>query len=113
MRIGARFSFLALLLLASSCAIQVAPTGGVKDVKGPAIKHSVPENFSTRFSGHDISVTFDEYIALKELNAQFIVSPPLLYQPDIHVKKKTLHIHLEDTLQANTTYTLNFGNAVT
>jgi len=103
----------ALMLLASSCAIQVPPTGGDKDTKPPAVKKSSPENFSTNFKGHDISISFDEYIALKELNAQFVVSPPLSHLPDAKVKKKTLSIHIEDTLMNNTTYTMNFGNAIT
>lgn len=113
MRCSYRFIFFVFLLTASSCAIQVAPTGGEKDTSSPEIKKSVPENFSTNFSGHDISITFDEYIALKDLNSQFIVSPPLKYQPDPKVKKKTLVIHLDDTLLQNTTYTMNFGNAIT
>jgi len=107
------FPFLASLLIISSCAIQVAPTGGAKDVKPPVVKKSSPENFSTQFTGHDISITFDEYITLKELSTQFVVSPPLRHQPDTKVKKKTLSIHLEDTLLKNTTYTMNFGNAIT
>lgn len=108
-----RFSFYSLLFMLGACAIQVAPTGGDKDVLPPSVKKSVPENFSPGFNGRDISITFDEYIVLKDLNAQLIVSPPLKHQPDIKVKKKTLFIHLEDTLLKNTTYTMNFGNAIT
>jgi hypothetical protein len=108
-----RFCLSVLLLVISSCAIQVAPTGGDKDVKPPVVKSSSPENFSTNFHGHDISISFDEYVTLKDLNAQFIASPPLKYQPDTKVKKKTLQIHLDDTLRENTTYTMNFGNAIT
>ncbi len=108
-----RLPFFGLLLIVSSCAIQVAPTGGEKDVIPPAVTKFSPENFSTNFSGHDISIFFNEYIALKELNTQFVVSPPLKYQPEIKVKKKTLDIHLEDTLLQNTTYTMNFGTAIT
>ena len=108
-----RFFLFCLLLIVTSCAIQVAPTGGEKDETAPSVKKSSPENFSTGFSGRDISISFDEFITLKELNAQFVVSPPLKYQPDIKVKKKILEIHLEDTLLENTTYTMNFGNAIT
>ncbi|CAN5634279.1 Ig-like domain-containing protein [soil metagenome] len=107
------FSVYALMLIASSCAIQVAPTGGEKDVKPPAVKKATPENFSTLFNVKDISISFDEFIALKELNTQLVVSPPLKHTPDINVKKKTLHIHLDDTLLVHTTYTMNFGNAIT
>lgn len=108
-----RLLYFCLLFIVSSCAIQVAPTGGEKDETAPEVKKSSPENYSTNFSGRDISIFFDEFITLKELSAQFVVSPPLKYQPDIKVKKKTLEIHLEDTLLENTTYTMNFGNAIT
>lgn len=108
-----RFFLFCLLFIVSSCAIQVAPTGGEKDETAPTVKISTPENYSTRFSGRDIRISFDEFIALKELGNQFVVSPPLKYQPDIKVKKKTLEIHIEDTLLRNTTYTMNFGSAIT
>jgi uncharacterized protein (DUF2141 family) len=105
--------FFALTLLASSCAIQVPPSGGTKDTIPPVVRKFDPENFSTGFHGHDISISFDEYVELKDLPSQLIVSPPLKYNPLANLKKKTLEIHLEDTLQPNTTYTMNFGNAIT
>jgi hypothetical protein len=108
-----RCAAFSLFFLISSCAIKVPPTGGDKDVTPPEVKKSTPENFSTGFTGQDINIVFDEYIELKELNTQLIVSPPLNYPPDARVKKKTLRIQLEDTLQPNTTYTMNFGNAIT
>ncbi len=108
-----RLLFFASLLIISSCAIQVAPSGGEKDVTPPVVKKSIPENFSTGFTGQGISITFDEYISLKDLSTQFVVSPPLKYSPDTKVKKKTLSIHIDDTLQQNTTYTMNFGNSIT
>jgi len=101
-----------ILVLASSCAIQVSPTGGTKDTIPPVVKKSDPENFSTGFSGQDIQIYFDEYIELKDLPSQLIVSPPLKYNPETKLKKKTLEIHLVDTLHPNTTYTMNFGNAI-
>ncbi len=113
MRFGFRFSVYSLLLIATSCAIQVAPTGGDKDIKSPKIEKSSPENFSTNFSGHDINISFNEYITLKDLSTQLVISPPLKHTPDTKVKKKTLSIHLNDTLQQNKTYTMNFGNAIT
>src|SRR5689334_22228117 len=104
--------FFALMLLASSCAIQVAPTGGAKDTIPPVVNKFDPENYSTNFHGQDIRIVFDEYMQLKDLSSQLIVSPPLKYSPDAVLKKKTLEIHLEDTLHPNTTYTMNFGNAI-
>jgi len=105
--------FFALTLLATSCAIQVPPSGGTKDTIPPVVRKFDPENFSTGFHGHDITIAFNEYMELKDLPSQLIVSPPLKYNPITSLKKKTLEIHLDDTLQPNTTYTMNFGNSIT
>ncbi|MCX6290184.1 MAG: Ig-like domain-containing protein [Bacteroidetes bacterium] len=96
----------------ASCALQVAPQGGEKDVKPPKVTKSKPENFSTQFDSKKIQITFDEYIQLKDLNNQLIVSPPLSKNPDAKIKQKTLTVQLDDTLLPNTTYTLNFGNSI-
>ena len=104
--------FFVATLFASSCAIQVPPSGGAKDTIPPVVRISEPENFSTNFHGKEIRITFDEYLELKDLQSQLIVSPPLKYYPDAYLKKKTLVVHLDDTLLANTTYTMNFGNAI-
>jgi hypothetical protein len=106
------FFFSALSLFSISCANQVAPQGGVKDVKPPKVTRSVPENFSTGFNSKKIQITFDEYIQLKELNSQLIISPPLAKIPVTKIRQKTLSIELNDTLNPNTTYTMNFGNAI-
>src|SRR5688572_15927279 len=103
----------AWMLLASSCAIQVAPTGGEKDTIPPVVRKMDPENFSTNFQGQDIAMEFDEYIVLKDLPSQLVVSPPLRHAVETKVKKKTLEFHLQDTLLPNTTYTMNFGSAIT
>jgi hypothetical protein len=106
-------SLFIIVSLATSCAIQVPPTGGIKDTIPPVVKKFEPENFSTNFHGQDIKISFDEYIELKDLQSQLIVSPLLKYTPDTKLKKKILEIHLDDTLHPNTTYTMNFGNAIT
>lgn len=91
----------------------VAPTGGPKDVTPPKVLSYSPENKSTLVHVKKIDITFDEYIQLKDLSKQFIVSPPLKHLPIPVVKGKVLEIALtKDTLLDNTTYTFNFGNAV-
>lgn len=57
-------------------------------------------------------MVFDEYIQVKDFNAQLIISPPLKKNPEYRLRGKKLEITWEDTLQANTTYQFNFGNAV-
>ena len=93
----------------NSCAIRVNPTGGDKDVVPPKVLKTVPENFSINVKTNDIVLTFDEYVQLVDINTQLVVSPLLKYTPETKIKKKALEIHFLDTLEPNTTYTLNFG----
>ncbi len=103
---------LSYVLLLNSCAIQVPPGGGLKDVLPPKLLSTEPQNYSTNFRGKDIRFDFDEYIYTPDLSEQLIVSPLLKYTPETKVKKKSLLIHLQDTLLENTTYTMNFGKGI-
>lgn len=65
------------------------------------------------FRGNRITLTFDEYVQLdNDLNGQLIVSPNPERTPVIEGKLRTVTIKLKDTLQPNTTYAINFGNAI-
>jgi len=57
-------------------------------------------------------VTFDEYIQLDNVMANLLISPPMQHTPEVKARGKRLLIHFADTLLPNTTYTLDFGNAV-
>jgi hypothetical protein len=107
-------SFL-LVLLMVSCAKRGSITGGLKDTLAPILKSSYPENFSTDFKGDKIVLTFDEYVKLKNTNKQLIISPPMKTQPVITPSNasKIITITIKDTLQPNTTYSLNFGQSIT
>jgi len=103
----------AAFLLSGGCAQVVAPSGGPKDVTSPKVIGYSPENKSVQFHARKVDITFDEYIQLKDLSKQFIISPPLKHLPVPIIKGKVLEIPLtKDTLLDNTTYTFNFGNAV-
>jgi len=110
--ISRTIAYCAAALLLSRCAIVVRPTGGPKDTTPPKVMGYLPENKSTHFNTKKIRITFDEYIQLKDLNKQLIVSPPLKYPLETILKGKTLEITIKDTLKDNSTYTFNFGNAI-
>lgn len=101
-----------LLIWIYSCAIQIAPQGGDKDTKPPELERVNPPDMTTGFISKEIEFTFDEFIQLKDLPGQLIVSPPLKNAPVPHVRKNRLILDIEDTLRPNSTYTFNFGNAV-
>ena len=103
-----------LLIFFMSCAKRGSITGGLKDTIAPTLKYSYPENYSVKFTGNKIKLTFDENVKLKNLNKQLIVSPPmkneLLVLPT--TPTKILTITINDTLAPNTTYSLNFGQSI-
>lgn len=104
-----------ILISVVSCAKRGSITGGLKDTLAPVLVSSYPENYSTNFKGNTIILNFDEYIKLKNKNKQLIISPPFKNEPIITPTSvsKFLKIEIRDTLQPNTTYSLNFGQAIT
>jgi len=96
------------------CAKRGFITGGKKDTLAPILITSLPKNLTTNFNRKEIKLTFDEYVKLKEVNKQLIISPPMKLQPEIlpATASKTITIKIKDTLQPNTTYSFNFGKSI-
>lgn len=109
-----KYSVALLLVILASCAKRGNITGGAKDTIAPVLNASFPKNFSTEFKGNTIKLTFDEFIKLKDLKKQLIISPPLKNDPLIspQTPTKTITIKINDTLQNNTTYSFNFGQSI-
>ncbi|MET0946126.1 MAG: Ig-like domain-containing protein [Flavobacterium sp.] len=103
-----------LVFLMMSCAKRGSITGGLKDTLAPVLKYSSPKNFSTDFKANEIILTFDEYVKLKNTNKQLIISPPMKHEPIIlpTTASKEITIKILDTLQPNTTYSMNFGQSI-
>lgn len=106
-------AFVALFLY--DCARKGRPSGGPKDETAPIMVTANPPNETTNFKAKKIKIYFDEYIVLKDLNKELIVSPPLKNPPLITPQgtpSKYITIEILDTLKPNTTYTFSFGNSV-
>ncbi|QNJ97315.1 Ig-like domain-containing protein [Constantimarinum furrinae] len=103
-----------LILSMANCAKKGSPSGGLKDSIPPVILRSFPENYTTNFNGNEIRIIFDEYIKLKDLQKNLIISPPLQYDPIItpYSTSKQIKITILDTLKENTTYSINFGQSI-
>lgn len=97
----------------SGCAQIGMPTGGPKDSLAPALVAVTPPNGSTQFTDRSIRFTFDEYIDIKDAFNQVILSPLPRKNPTVTFNRRTMVVRLRDTLQPNTTYSIQFGNAVT
>jgi len=111
---NAKYFLFLLVLIMASCAKRGSITGGLKDTLAPVLKSSYPKNFNTNFKGTEIKLTFDEFIKLKDLKKQLIISPPMKNEPLILPTSvgKIVTIKINDTLQPNTTYSFNFGQSI-
>jgi hypothetical protein len=101
-----------IFLLLSACATVQQPSGGPKDETPPKILSVTPENLTKNFSVREIDITFDEFIKLRNEFTEISISPDMDVAPIYKVKRKTLTITLPDTLEENTTYSINFGNSI-
>lgn len=110
------FLFLVIIpIILTNCAKRGTITGGAKDTLAPVMTSSFPENYSKNFEGNTIKLNFDEYVKVKDANKQVIVSPPLKKSLSILPQggaSKTLTLRISDTLQPNTTYSINFGQSI-
>ena len=108
--------YIMVMILIAGCARRSTPSGGPKDSIPPVLVASNPKINSVNFSADEIRLTFDEWVKLDGLDKQLIISPPIEknkyeIKPLSGITKK-LFISFLDSLQENTTYTINFGNSI-
>jgi len=96
----------------SGCANIIPPTGGPRDSLPPLPVTKNPKDSSTGFKGKKITLTFNEYIQLDNIQENLLVSPVPKITPTVESKLREVTITLRDTLEPNTTYALDFGNAI-
>lgn len=99
-------------LLAAACASIGSPDGGPYDFTPPKIVKCEPANMSVNNKDKRITLSFDEFILLENASEKVVVSPPQKEMPEIRTSGKKIHITLHDTLQKNTTYTVDFADAI-
>ncbi|PWS27901.1 hypothetical protein DHW03_10035 [Pedobacter yonginense] len=100
------------LLLFFGCASIQTPQGGPKDTKPPKVLSMLPKNLTRNFNAKKITIEFDEYFNINDDFKEFSISPEQEKPPILKKRQKRLEITLQDTLEKNTTYTLNFGKAI-
>ena len=99
-------------MLGTGCANIVPPLGGPRDSIPPKLVFVTPRDSSKNFTANKIVFNFNEYIDPKDVRTELIVSPVPKLEPIVDAKLRTLTIRIKDTLQPNTTYSFNFGNAI-
>ncbi|SDK85802.1 Ig-like domain-containing protein [Salinimicrobium catena] len=116
MKKSAGYLFFLIVIISAGCAKRGTPEGGPIDEIPPQYVRARPENFTTNFDAREIRIYFDEYIKMQDPQRQIIISPPMDPKPDITplgTASKSITININDTLQPNTTYTINFGRSIT
>ena len=116
--ISASFSLFIIILsvifiiTGSGCANIIPPGGGPRDSLPPVLIAATPGDSAVNFRGNRIVLNFDEFVDLQNVFENLIVSPTPDNVPVITSHLRTVNIKLKDTLEPNTTYSINFGNAL-
>lgn len=105
------FSLGISLVLLQSCAQMASPPGGKKDTLAPVVTSSIPLNKSKNFKGKKIELLFNEYITVKSLNQELLITPTI-GNYETRIRPTGLTLLLDSALKDNTTYTFNFRNAI-
>lgn len=106
----ALFFIISVVLL--GCAAVGTPDGGPYDDTPPKVVGSSPKLEETNVKNKTVRINFDEYIKLENASEKVIISPPQKEQPEIQVNGKDIQIKLIDSLQPNTTYTIDFSDGI-
>jgi len=112
-------SFLVLVLIVffiaatgNGCANPIAPAGGPRDSLPPVLVAVTPKDSSENFNAKRITFSFNEFVELANVHDNLIVSPVPKMEPVTESKLRTVTVRIKDTLEANTTYSYNFGDAI-
>mgnify|MGYP005851056337 CR=1 FL=1 len=102
--------FVTVILL--SCAKIGSPTGGPIDTTPPKVLKCVPSNHSLQFNASSFEIYFDEFVQIKNINAELIISPSIKKKPEVILRGKSIKVKLTEPLRPNLTYIFNFGDAI-
>ena len=95
-----------------SCANMGRPGGGPKDETPPVLKKSTPLAGTLNYNKNKIVLEFDEIVQVENPSEKIIISPPQTKMPQVSTLGRTVTITLNDSLIPNTTYTIDFGDAI-
>jgi hypothetical protein len=99
-------------LVQTGCANIVPPMGGPRDSLPPRLVRENPRDSATNFTGKKIVLEFDEFVQIENIQENLLVSPIPKVNPQVDYKLRTVTVTVKDTLQPNTTYSIDFGNAI-
>jgi hypothetical protein len=101
-----------IISIFSQCAKIVAPTGGPKDTLAPILIRSVPEMNTLNFKGEKLTLYFNEYIVLKDIQKKLAISPPMTKKPELNQRGKNFEVKFKEPLKDSTTYSFYFADGI-
>ena len=105
-------TFISVISLVTACASIGSPDGGPYDETPPIFLGSTPEPFAIGVKNKRIELEFDEFIKIEKAAEKVVVSPPQATPPEIKTNGKKIIVALDDSLKANTTYSIDFSDAI-
>lgn len=108
----ASIMFIILVVAGGGCANIIPPAGGPRDSLPPQLVAATPPDSAKNIKPKRITLTFDEYIAQLQNTQDIIISPSIEKTPTIDSRLRTVTVKFQDTLESNTTYSINFGNSI-
>lgn len=99
-------------LMVAACASMGHPEGGPRDVAPPRFVRSNPAPGSTNVKTDRLTIVFDENVQVKDVMTKVVVSPPMSSMPKVSGIGHNIRVDFTDTLRANTTYTVDFSDAI-
>ena len=100
------------LLLTAACASIGNPDGGRFDETPPRVVGSSPADGAVNVSKRKVQILFDEYIKLEKASEKVVISPPQIEPANVRADGKRVKVDFYDSLRANTTYTIDFSDAI-
>lgn len=100
------------ITLPTGCANIIPPSGGPRDTLPPNFISATPKDSALNFTGNRITLNFDEYIDLQEVQGNLLFTPTFEVNPEVSVRARAVTVRFRDSLLPNTTYVLNFGSAI-
>ena len=102
----------AVALLTLGCARPGTPDGGPYDETPPKVVGAKPNEGAVNSRSNNIEIFFDEYVKLEKAAEKIVISPPQINMPEISAIGRKIKVKLLDSLKQNTTYTIDFGDAI-
>lgn len=103
---------IAVTVMLVACASMGTPDGGPYDEEPPRFLGGVPAPYATGVKDGRVVLEFDENIRLDNAFEKVVISPPQINQPQIKYSGHRVTVQLEDTLLPNTTYSIDFNDAI-